>query len=71
MTMSLVLAGLMQWLVLSRLTGGKGSCIAIVGAVAAIAIVIFGRGVINREVGWVVLGVLQWLVLPMQLGGAG
>jgi len=72
LTASIVLAGVLQWLVLRRLIVDAGSWVlAGVATVAVIGALVFGLGLINRDVGWVlgvvvgwiVLGVLQWLVL--------
>jgi hypothetical protein len=80
LTASIILAGVLQWLVLRRLIADTGSWVlASVAAVAVIGVLVFGLGLINRDVGWVLgvavgwiaLGVLQWLVLREQVAGAG
>lgn len=80
MTTSLILAGLLQWLVLRRLIANTGWWVLVsVVAVGIIGVLVFGLGLINRDVGWVlgvalgwiVLGALQWLVLREQVAGAG
>ena len=80
LTASLILAGLLQSLVLRRLIVDTGWWIlASVVAVALFGVLVFGLGLINRDVGWVVgvaagwivLGSLQWLVLRGQISGAG
>ena len=72
LTATIILAGVLQWLVLRRLIADTGSWVLVsVAAVAVIGLLVFGLGLINRDVGWVlgvvvgwiVLGVLQWLVL--------
>ncbi len=79
-TASLILAGVLQWLVLRRLIGNLGLWVlASVAAVVVIGVLAFGLGLLNRDVGWVlgvavgwiVLGVLQWLLLREQVDGAG
>ncbi|NNG16702.1 MAG: hypothetical protein HKM89_09490 [Gemmatimonadales bacterium] len=79
-TASLILAGVLQWLVLRRLIADTGWWVLVsVGAVAIVGVLVFGLGLINRDVGWVlgvavgwiVLGALQWLVLREQVAGAG
>ena len=79
-TASLVLAGVLQWLVLRRLIDDTGWWVLVsVGAVAIVGVLVFGLGLIDRDVGWVlgiavgwiVLGALQWLVLREQVAGAG
>ncbi len=80
MTASLILAGVLQWLVLRRLIADTGRWIPVsVVTVAIVGVLVFGLGLINRDVGWVlgvavgwiVLGALQWLVLREQVAGAG
>ncbi len=77
---SMILAGVLQWLVLRGLIAHAGAwLLANVAATAAVGALAFGLGLINRDAGWVlgvaggwiVLGVLQWLVLREQLVGAG
>lgn len=77
---SLVLTGLLQWLVLRQLITDAGRWVlASAAAVVIVGGLVFGLGLINRDVGWVVgvvvgwiaLGVLQWLVLREQVPGAG
>ena len=79
-TASLILAGVLQWLMLRRLIADTGWWVpASVVAVAIVGVLAFGLGLINRDVGWVlgvavgwiVLGALQWLVLREQVAGAG
>ena len=79
-TASLILAGALQWLTLRRLIADAGWWVPVsVAAVAIVGILVFGLGLINRDVGWVlgvavgwiVLGALQWLVLREQVAGAG
>ena len=79
-TASLILAGVLQWLVLRRLIADTGWWVLVsVVAVAIVGVLVFGLGLINRDVGWVlgvavgwiVLGALQWLVLREQVAGAG
>lgn len=77
---SLIVAGLLQWLMLRGLLGNAGwwapSSIA---AVVLIGLLVFGLGKVDRDVGWVsgvvvgwiLLGVFQWLVLREQVAGAG
>lgn len=80
LTGSLVLAGVLQSLVLRRLIADPVRwASASVVAVAAVGVLVFGLGLINRDVGWVLgvaggwllLGSLQWLVLREQVAGAG
>ena len=80
MTASIVLAGVLQWLVLRRVIADTGWWVLVsVGAVAIVGVLVFGLGMINRDVGWVLgvavgwiaLGALQWLVLREQVAGAG
>jgi len=80
LTTTLVLAGVLQWLMLRGQIAAAGWWIlASVAAVAIVGVLVFGLGLINRDVGWVlgvvvgwiVLGVLQWLVLRGQVDGAG
>jgi len=70
-TAALILAGVLQWLVLRRLIADTGWWVLVsVVAVAIVGVLVFGLGLINRDVGWVfgvvlgwvVLGALQWLV---------
>jgi len=77
---SLMLTGALQWLVLRRLIAESGWWMpASLAAVAVIGLLVFGLGLIDRDVGWVlgvavggiVLGALQWLVLREQVARAG
>lgn len=79
-TASLVLAGVLQWLILRRLIANTDWWVPVsVIAVAIVGVLVFGLGLINRDVGWVlgvavgwiVLGALQWLVLREQVARAG
>ena len=79
-TTTLIMAGVLQWLVLRRVIDDAGWWVpASLVAVAIIGVLAFGLGLINRDVGWVVgvavgwivLGALQWLVLRGQVAGAG
>lgn len=79
-TASLILAGVLQWLMLRRLIVDAAWWLpASVAAVALIGVLVFGLGLIQRDVGWVVgvavgwivLGALQWLVVREQVAGAG
>ncbi|NNG17139.1 MAG: hypothetical protein HKM89_11730 [Gemmatimonadales bacterium] len=79
-TASLVLAGALQWLMLRRLIADAGWWVlASLMAVTIVGVLVFGLGLISRDVGWVlgvavgwiVLGALQWLVLREQVAGAG
>ena len=79
-TAGLILAGALQWLILRSLIDDAGWWLpASVAAVVAVGLLVFGLGLIHRDVGWVlgvfvgwiVLGVLQWLVLREQVAGAG
>ena len=79
-TASLILAGVLQWLMLRRLIPDAGWWVPVsVVAVAIVGVLAFGLGLINRDVGWVlgvavgwiVLGALQWLVLREHVAGAG
>ena len=75
-----VLAGVLQWLVLRRQVARSGGW-ALTGivAVAMVGLVVFGVGMINADLGWVLgvalfgtmVGVLQWLVLRRQVPRAG
>ncbi len=80
MAVSLVLAGVLQWLLLrSQVNEAGWWALASITAVAVIGVVAFGVGMMNRDVGWVLgvvvgwimLGVLQWLVLRQEVAGAG
>jgi hypothetical protein len=75
-----ILVGVLQSLVLRRKIARAGWWVlAGVGAAAVIGVVVFGVGVVNTDVGWVVgaslfgivVGVLQWLVLRRQVARAG
>lgn len=77
---SLLLAGVLQWLVLRPLISNSGRWLqASVGAVAIFTVSAFGLGLINRDVGWVLgvvigwiaLAVLQWMVLRKHVAKAG
>ena len=77
---STILTGVLQWLLLRRHVGDTDLWVlASVGAVAAIGVIAFGVGMINRDIGWVlgvvvgwiVLGLLQWLILRQQVPSAG
>jgi hypothetical protein len=79
-TTSSILAGVLQWLILRRLIADTGWWLPVsVVTVAIIGVLVFGLGLINRDVGWVLgvtvgwilLGALQWLVLREQVAGAG
>lgn len=79
-TSSLVLAGVLQWMLLRRLIADTGWWVLVsVVAVAIVGVLVFGLGLIDRDagwvlgvaVGWIVLGTLQWLVLREQVAGAG
>ena len=79
-TASIVLAGVLQWLVLRRLVADTNSwALANLTSAAVIGVLVFGLGLIDRDVGWVlgvaigwiVLSVLQWLSLRRQVPGAG
>jgi hypothetical protein len=79
-TASLILAGVLQWLTLRRLIADAGWWLPVsVAAAAIVGVLVFGLGLIHRDVGWVlgvavgwiVLGALQWLVLREQVAGAG
>ncbi len=80
LAVSLVLAGVLQWLLLRGQVNEAGWWVlASITAVVVIGALVFGVGVMNRDVGWVlgvivgwiVLGVLQWLVLRQEVTGAG
>ncbi len=75
-----ILAGVLQWLVLRPLVAGAHWWVlASIVAVALVGVVVFGVGLVNVDVGWVVgvalfgtvVGVLQWLVLRDQVARAG
>ena len=80
LTASLLLAGVLQGLMLRRLIADAGWWVlmSVVG-VAIVGVLVFGLGLINKDVGWVLgvavgwvaLGALQWLVLREQVAGAG
>jgi hypothetical protein len=80
LTASLILAGVLQWLMLRGLIPAAGRWVPVsVVAAAMVGVLAFGLGLINRDVGWVLgvavgwilLGALQWLVLREQVAGAG
>ena len=80
LAVSLVLAGALQWLLLrSQLKEAGWWALASITAVAVVGVVVFGVGMMNRDVGWVLgvvvgwimLGVFQWLVLRQEMVGAG
>ena len=80
LSMSLLLAGVLQWLLLRNQLNESGRWVlASITAVVVIGVLVFGIGVMNRDVGWVlgvvagwvVLGLLQWLVLRQQVASAG
>ena len=77
---SLVLTGVLQWLLLrSQMHEAGWWALASITAVAVIGVVAFGVGMINRDagwvlgvvVGWMMLGVLQCHVLRQEVAGAG
>lgn len=76
---SLLLAGVLQWLVLRRRIADAGRWVlASVVAAAVVGVLVFGLGLLHRDAGWVlgvvvgwnVLGVLQWIVLRPQVARA-
>ena len=80
LSLSLVLAGLLQWLTLRPMIAASGWWLpASILGVAFFGVLVYGMGRLNRDVGWVLgvivgwalLGVLQWLVLRNQVPGAG
>jgi hypothetical protein len=80
LTASLILAGVLQWLMLRGLIPDAGRWVPVsVVAAAMVGVFAFGLGLINRDVGWILgvavgwilLGALQWLVLREQVVGAG
>jgi len=80
LSISLILAGALQWLMLRRLVDNSGWWVPMsVAAVALVGMLVFGLGLYDRDLGWVlgvivgwlVLGGLQWLVLREHVGGAG
>ncbi len=80
LALSLVFVALLQWLILRPLIASTGWWVAasIVG-VGILGVTVYGAGLLNRDVGWVVgamagwvlLGVFQWLVLRETVAGAG
>ena len=75
-----ILAGVLQWLVLRRRVARTGWWVlSVIAAVAAVGVLVFGVGLVNVDVGWVlgvglfgtVAGVLQWLVLRRHVARAG
>ncbi|MGI9625804.1 MAG: hypothetical protein ACR2QM_03130 [Longimicrobiales bacterium] len=79
MTASLLLAGVLQWLILRQLIADTGWWVPVsIVSVAIVGVLVFGVGLINRDVGWVLgvaigwilLGTFQWLVLRGQVAGA-
>lgn len=77
---SFVVAGALQGMILRRILPSAGSWMLLsVASVAVMAAVVFGVGMVNRDVGWVlgvvlawvVLGALQWTALRGQVDGAG
>jgi len=75
-----IAAGLFQWLVLRRRIARAGWWLpATIGAGAAVGVVVFVSGLVNRDVGWsagvgaggTMLGLMHWLVLRRQVARAG
>jgi hypothetical protein len=75
-----ILVGVLQWLVLRRFIARAGRWVLTsLGAAAVVGVVIFGVGLLNEEVGWLVgvgvfgtvVGVLQWAVLRREVPWAG
>jgi hypothetical protein len=75
-----ILTGVLQWLVLRRdVARAGGWALAGIVAVAIVGLVVFGVGVINVDIGWVLgvalfgtmVGGLQWMVLRRQVARAG
>ena len=75
-----VVVGALQWLLLRHWIHRAIWWVAAnIAAVAVVGILVFGLGLINVDVGWVigvavfgtVVGVLQWLVLRHEVGRAG
>ncbi|NKB89445.1 MAG: hypothetical protein GKS06_14600 [Acidobacteria bacterium] len=76
----LLLAGALQSVILRTVIAEPSRWLfASAAAVAAIGVIVFGFGTVNRDLGWVLgvvggwilLGTLQWLVLRDQLAGSG
>lgn len=79
LSLSLVLGGLLQWLILRPMIASGWWLPASILGVAILGVLIYGVGLLDRDVGWVLgvivgwalLGVLQWLVLREQVPDAG
>lgn len=80
LSFSLVVAGALQWLILRPMVAASGWWVpASIGGVAIFGVLVYGTGLVDRDVGWVLaviagwtaLGVLQWLVLREDVAGAG
>jgi hypothetical protein len=75
-----ILVGVLQWLVLrNKLERAGRWVLASLGAASILGIFVFGIGIINKDIGWIVgtgllgtvAGVLQWMVLRGQVRRAG
>ena len=69
LSLSLLLVGLLQWVILRPLLDVDGTWFAAsVAAVLGMGVAVYGLGALNRDVGWVLGVILGWALLGVLQG---